>query len=81
VGVYHAGAVGAGDAMAGGARDGGDPAHESAADAKDVQVHETAQPGGPAGNTASTSSWPTAICRITSATLAAVDHSSAALTT
>ena len=74
-------AVGAGDAMAGGARNGGDPAHESAADAKDVQVHGTAQPGGPAGNTASTSSWPTAICRITSATLAAVDHSSAALTT
>jgi hypothetical protein len=73
-------AIGAGDTMAGGARDGGDAAHERAADAQDMHVHRDYLQD-LSGEIETASRYSTSICRMTSATLAAPDHSRAAFTT
>ncbi len=73
-------AVRAGDSEARGAREGGDAAHESAADAEDVDVHREVLQALTGGNSANSSSHAASICSITSATLAEPGHSSAALT-
>src|SRR5262249_43461327 len=72
-------AIGAGDLEAGGTRDGRDTGHESATDAENVNVHWHFQ-GLTGGNSAICSSPLASVCRMTSATLEAADHSSAART-